>query len=174
MVDNTEDFDPVSAKAQQLFEGEEILHKARLIESDYRESLKSQIQKESFTARAKLALIDLVDASFDKNVILANNSSLDLRKLSFRIALNKTKLSFTKTDVMNPAYVSMKQNIENHFDDFVSRSYRMMERERQAERKTVQNVKYEDIPNQNAQPPKRGFGLNPFAKKKNEDENGER
>jgi hypothetical protein len=159
-----EDLGQQQVRAERLYEGEEILHKARLIESDYKETLRELIKNESLSARCKMALLNLVEANFDKNVILANNQTLELRKLQFELALNKTKLSYTRPDVMNPAIVYIHQNIRTHFYDYVSRSLKMREREQQSERKTVQHVEYSDAQPQQQQP-KRGFGLNPFSKK---------
>jgi hypothetical protein len=78
--------------------------------------------------------------AFDKNVVLANNTDIELRILRFEEALNKTKLSYSRPDVMNPAIVYMHENIRQNFRDFVSRSIGMGERRMQGERKVIQGV----------------------------------
>ena len=168
MVDGQEQFDPTQTSAQQIYEQEDNVHKARLIESDYRQSLSQLIFQEALTMRCKIALISFINQSFDKNAILAINTSLAQRKLEFEIGLNKTRLSYSRTDAMNPIMPSLHQNIRGHFSDFVSRSLKGDERNKQADRSTTQKVEYND--RRNRQEPKRGFGLNPFAKKEEEED----
>ena len=127
-------------RADRIYESEEIIQKAKMLESEYVDKVIYLIEQESLSRRAKIALASLVYMAFDKNVVLANNTDIELRILRFEEALNKTKLSYSRPDVMNPALVYMHENIRQNFRDFVSRSIGMGERRMQGERKVIQGV----------------------------------
>lgn len=133
---------PISpqSRPERLYESEEIIQKATLIASDYKETLTDIVLQESLSQRCKLALLSVINMAFDKNVVLAWNANLEKRKLQLEEALNKAKLSYTRPDVMNPALVYIHETIRQHFADFVSRSFNLTERKMQAERRTVAGV----------------------------------
>jgi hypothetical protein len=140
------------ARAERIYEAEEIIHKASMTDSDYRLTLVALVRDELLSQRCKMALYAVIYMAFDKNVVLANNADIELRILRLKEALNKAKLSYTRPDVMNPAIVYIHETIEQHFRDFSSRSFRMGERIMQGERKIVQESRLgESTPTANAQ-----------------------
>lgn len=124
-------------RADRIYETEELVLKAGMLEVQFLDKILHLIDQESLTQRAKLALASVVLMGFDKNVVLANNPDIDIRVLRFEEALNKAKLSFSRPDAMNPATVYLVENIRQAFRDFVSRSFNMTERRMQGEKKTV-------------------------------------
>ena len=126
-----------TSKADRMYDSEEIIIKAKMLESEYVDRAVSLINGASLSMGAKMALASVVYMAFDKNAVLANNPDIDMRVLRFEEALNKAKLSYSRPDVMNPAIVYMHENIRQSFRDFVSRSLNMNERKMQGERKTV-------------------------------------
>lgn len=124
-------------RAERIYETEELVLKAKMLESDFVDKAIMLIEQESLSRRAKIALASAVFMAFDKNAVLANNPDIDVRVLRFEEALNKVKLSFSRPDVMNPATVYLLENIRQAFRDFVSRSVNMNERRMQGERKVV-------------------------------------
>jgi hypothetical protein len=126
-----------SARADRIYESEDIIIKARMLESEYQSKATGYVHSMALSLSAKLALSSLIAMAFDKNVVLANNPDIDIRVLRFEEALNKTKLTFSRPDVMNPGLPSMMENIRQAFRDFVSRSLNMNERKMQSERKSV-------------------------------------
>jgi hypothetical protein len=154
------------ARADRVYESEEIIQKARMLESEYVGKIIYLIEQESLSRRAKIALAALVYMGFDQNVVLANNLDIETRILRFEEAINKTKLSFSRPDVMNPAIVYLIENIRQNFRDFVSRSIGMGERRMQGERKIVQGI-YNVPPAEqgmHGQPQQRKHGFNILGK----------
>jgi hypothetical protein len=125
------------SRADRIYESEEIIVKARMLESEFQDKAIGYVNTMSLSMGAKIAMAGLIAMAFDKNVVLAHNPDIELRILRFEEALNKAKLSFTRPDVMNQGLPSMLENIRQAFRDFVSRSYNMNERKMQGERKTV-------------------------------------
>jgi hypothetical protein len=137
-------------RAERIFETEELILKAKMLEVDLEKTI-YLIENESLSRRAKMALFALIFSAFDKNVVLANNPDIDLRVLRFEEQLNKTRLSFSRPDAMNPSIVYIVENIRQSFRDFVSRSYNMTERRLQGERKSVQISSFEQPTPEQAQ-----------------------
>lgn len=133
-------------RADRIFETEELVLKAKMLEVEFTDKVLHLIDQEALTQRAKLALAAVVLMGFDKNVVLANNPDIEVRVLRFEEALNKAKLSFSRPDAMNPATVYLVENIRQAFRDFVSRSINMSERRMQGERKTVSIYSSPDQP----------------------------
>jgi hypothetical protein len=151
------------ARAERIYETEDIILKAKMLEVEFLDKIAYLIDNESLSRRAKMALTSLICMAFDKNVVLANNPDIELRMLRFDEALNKTKLSYSRPDAMNPAIVYLHENIRQAFRDFVSRSYMMNERRMQGERKSVTEsvMTPQEIQDRTGQPPqqrKHGFG----------------
>ena len=128
------------SRADRVYETEEILLKARMLESPFFEKFVLLVDQESLSKRCKLALVSVASMAFDPNAILANNPDIDLRCLRFEEALNKAKLSYSRPDVMNPAIVYLHENLRQSFRDFVSRSADMGERRMQGEKKIISGV----------------------------------
>ena len=128
------------SRADRIFETEELVLKAKMLESPFYERFILLIDQASLSKRAKLALASVASMAFDPNAILANNPDLEMRCLRFEEALNKAKLSYSRPDVMNPDIVYLHENLRQAFRDFVSRSYNMGERKMQGERKIVQQT----------------------------------
>lgn len=152
------------SRADRIFETEELILKAKMLEVEFTEKVLLLIDQESLTQRAKLALAAVVLMGFDKNVVLANNPDIEVRVLRFEEALNKAKLSFSRPDAMNPATVYLVENIRQAFRDFVSRSINMTERRLQGERKVVNVSSFGDGSagdqgGQNRQPRKHGLDV---------------
>lgn len=152
-----------TSRADRIFEREEIIHKASMMDSDFRVTLSAIIDEELLSRRCKLALISIINMAFDKNAVLANNPDIELRVLRFSEAMNKAKLSYTRPDVMNPAIVYIHETIIQHFRDFVSRSYNEGERIKQGEQRVVSesSVSQQVLPAP-AQEQRRGFAVNPL------------
>jgi hypothetical protein len=134
------------SRADRIYESEEIIIKAKMLESEFQDRAFGIVESMALSMGAKLALGGLIAMAFDKNVVLANNPDIDIRCLRFEEALNKAKLTFTRPDVMNQALPGMLENLRQAFRDFVSRSLNMNERKMQGERKSVitSNVSGED------------------------------
>jgi hypothetical protein len=124
-------------RAERVYETEEIILKARMLEVDFIANIIFLIEQESLSKRAKIALASVVYMGFDKNAVLANNPNIDERVLRFEEALNKAKLSYSRPDAMNPAIVYLHETIRQSFRDFISRSINMGERRMQGEKKLV-------------------------------------
>jgi len=124
-------------RADRVYETEELILKAKMLEVDFIEKAIYLIEQESLSKRAKIALASVVYMGFDKNAVLANNPDIETRVLRFEEALNKAKLSYSRPDVMNPAVVYLHENIRQAFRDFISRSVNMGERRMQSEKKLV-------------------------------------
>lgn len=125
------------SRADRIYESEEIIIKAKMLESEYLDKALYLIERAALTMRAKMALSSVACMGLDKNAVLANNVDIDQRVLRYEEALNKAKLSYTRPDVMNPDIVYIHENLRQAFRDFVSRSVGMNERKMQAERKVV-------------------------------------
>ena len=128
------------SRADRVYETEELLLKAKMLESEYFDKFVLLVDQESLSKRAKLALVAVAAMAFDRNAILANNPDVDLRCLRFEEALNKAKLSYSRPDAMNPAIVYLHENLRQSFRDFVSRSVNMGERRMQGEKKIISGV----------------------------------
>jgi len=126
-----------SNRADRIYESEEIIIKARMLETEFQDRAIGYVNAMALSLSAKLALGSLIAMAFDKNAVLANNPDIDIRMLRFEEALNKTKLTFSRPDVMNPGLPAMLENIRQAFRDFISRSLNMNERKMQGERKSV-------------------------------------
>lgn len=124
-------------RADRVYETEEIILKAKMLEVDFIGNIIYLIEQESLSKRAKIALASVVYMGFDKNAVLANNPDIDTRVLRFEEALNKAKLSYSRPDAMNPAIVYLHETIRQSFRDFISRSVNMGERRMQSEKKLV-------------------------------------
>ena len=148
-------------RADQRYETEEHVHKASMMDVDYKYTLVSLVSEGSFSQRCKMALYALINMAFDKNSVLAFNSDIDLRMLRFEEAMNKTKLSFTRPDVMNPDVVYIMENLRQNFRDYISRSKDGGERRMQGERKQVVTSEYRQSVQQDQQE-KRGFNISAF------------
>lgn len=129
-----------AGRSERIYETEEIILKAKMLESEFMDRAISIINTMALTMAAKLSLISLISMAFDQNAVLANNPDVDLRILRFEEAMNKAKLTFSRPDVMNPALPGILENLRQAFRDFVSRSYNMGERKMQGERKIVQQT----------------------------------
>ena len=129
-----------AGRSERIYETEEIILKAKMLESEFMDRAVGIINTMALTMAAKLSLISLISMAFDQNAVLANNPDVDLRILRFEEAMNKAKLTFSRPDVMNPALPGMLENLRQAFRDFVSRSYNMGERKMQGERKIVQQT----------------------------------
>ena len=152
---------PSSATADRTFETEENILRARMMEADIGPALLAAIEKMAFSRQAKNSLQAVVVAHFDKNAVLANNNSIDLRMLKLDAALNRAKLCMTRPDVMNPNLVTTMHLIKISFGDFVSRSYMGGERKMQGERKNISEAivtprEYQEATGQPAQSQNRG------------------
>ena len=150
-------------RADRVYETEELILKAKMLESPFFDRFVILVDQESLTKRCKLALISVASMAFDPNSILANNPDVEMRCLRFEEALNKAKLSYARPDVMNPAIVYLHENLRQTFRDFVSRSVNMSERRMQGERKTIvgsYNVPENEQGSYASQAPKRKHGLN--------------
>jgi hypothetical protein len=150
------------SRADRIYESEEIIIKAKMLESEFQDRAFGIVDSMALSMGAKLAIGGLIAMAFDKNVVLANNPDIDIRCLRFEEALNKAKLTFTRPDVMNQALPGMLENLRQAFRDFVSRSLNMNERKMQGERKSVitQNLGGQDQHAPGVQPQrKHGFDL---------------
>jgi hypothetical protein len=164
--DNSKDSDvtPIDTPItdpSEIFREESYVAKARLLTSDYRDILLDIIDKESFSLQTKLALSNIIYSGFDKNVVLAKNKDIDIRKLEFEIALNLARLSYKKTDTLNPALSNIENTIKNHFNDFVSRSSEGWERglQNKSEISTEQKINQNVTQNKSSEK-KKGFNFN--------------
>lgn len=147
------------SRADRIYESEEIIIKAKMLESEYLEKSLYLIERAPISMRAKMALSSVACMGFDKNAVLANNPDVDMRVLRFEEALNKAKLSYSRPDVMSADIVYIHENMRQAFRDFVSRSFNMNERKMQAERKTTMVSQYQptDAQGNVSQPRRHGF-----------------
>ena len=125
------------SRADRVYETEEIILKAKMLEVEFIEKVVYLVEQESLSKRCKIALASVIYMGFDKNAVLANNPDIEIRILRFEEALNKARLSYSRPDVMNPAVVYLHENIRQAFRDFISRSINMGERRMQGEKKVV-------------------------------------
>jgi hypothetical protein len=147
------------SRADRIYETEELILKAKMLEVEFVDKAIILIEQESLTRRAKLALASVVYMGFDKNAVLANNPDIEARVLRFEEALNKAKLSYSRPDAMNPAIVYLHENIRQAFRDFISRSINMGERRMQSEKKVVNVLSSPEQEAAQRQPQQRKHGL---------------
>ena len=158
-VDNS---DEGMQSASQVFSEDQVynsfLYKARLIETDYLPQLVMKIGQAPLTYACKTSLWTVVLGLFEKSVVLAKESDLDIAAWDAEIILLSTTQAFSSHDADQPELYTIMSMILEHYHKFISRSAGGWERELQNRIETSHtqaNVQRILGPKQ----PKRGFKL---------------
>lgn len=149
-------------QASQVFSEDQVynsfLYKARLIETDYLPQIIETILRSPFTESCKNSLCTVSLGLFEKNVVLAKESDVEIAAWDAEIILLSATQSFSSHDTDQPELYTIISMVLEHYRKFVSRSDKGWERELQNRIETShtqQNVQKIVGP----RPPKRGFTL---------------
>jgi hypothetical protein len=145
-------------RMDQDFNREDFRLKAKIISSEYKASIIQLITQYDFTQACKIQLTDIVNVSFDPNVMLARNPEIESRKARLLIELNLAVAAYSESDIQNPGLLNVEQRIYDAFCDFVSPSIGGKERERITKQESVSHQSYAGLPGQETAQ-KRGFRL---------------
>lgn len=152
-----EDVEP-GRRIDQDFNREDFRLKAKIISSEYKASIIQLISQYDFTQSCKIQLTNIVNVSFDPNVMLARNPEIESRKNRLLIEMNLAIAAYAESDVQNPGLLNVEQTIYDAFCDFVSPSIGGKERERITKQESITHQSYSGLPGaETAQ--KRGFKL---------------
>lgn len=135
MVLAEEDYDAGPTQASQVFSEDQVynsfLYKARLIETDYLPALVERIRDAPLTYACKLSRWTVVLGLFEKSVVLAKETDLDIALWNAEIILLSTRQSFSSHDLDCPELYTIDSMILEHYGKFISRSFGGWERELQ-------------------------------------------
>lgn len=145
-------------RMDQDFSKEEWRFKAKSISSEFAPKIISLIESADLSRSCKINLIDIVNVSFDPNVMLARNESIRERELKLKIQLNLAVASFDESDTQNPTLLGIIEAIETGFSDFVSPSLGGALRQQVGKSITESGVHYTGL-NQPQQEGRRGFSV---------------
>lgn len=146
-------------RMDQDFVREDYRLRAKIISSEYKASIISLISQYDFTMACKIQLTDIVNVSFDPNVMLARNPEIETRKARLLIELNLAACAYAESDTQNPGLLNVEQRIYDAFCDFVSPSIGGKERERITKQESIQHQSYSGLPGSGETAQKRGFKL---------------
>lgn len=145
-------------RIDQDFIREDYRLRAKIISSGYKDLIVPRINQYDFTMACKLALGNIVDVSFDPNVMLARNPEISSRITRLEIEQNLAVASYAESDVTNSGLLNIDQTITDAFCDFVSPSIGGKERDRITKQESVTHQSYSGLPGQETAQ-KRGFRL---------------
>jgi len=149
----------VGKRIDQDFSKEEFRFKAKNISSEFSQKLINLINISDLSTECRIHLINIVNASFDPNAMLARNDSTFARKLTLEIELNLLNTAIESSDD-NASLLNIKQALIDAFGDFVSPSIGGKERDRVGKTEFVQTSHQSYSGLNQPQPERRG--LNPF------------
>lgn len=147
-------------RIDQDFTKEEYRFKAKIISSEYKDYFTTLVNQYDFSQSCKIQLINIVNANFDPNAMLARNEFVEPRIIKFKIALNLAHVAMDLSDTQNPGLINIINELEDAFGDFVSRSIGGKEIDHITKTEMVSHQSYAGLPsNAPEQPEKRGFRL---------------
>lgn len=119
----------MSRASSKEYSAEHYRFLSTLIESESARRYYIEIVNTDFSQQCVNAFHKILTSGFDKNAILARNENLKIRTIDFDISLNLMVSECHESDIMNPAFLTFRENIRQTFVDFVSRSKNAKERD---------------------------------------------
>jgi hypothetical protein len=130
MMESNEQYIPEMSRASSKeYSAEHYRFLSTLIESESARRYYIEIVNTDFSQQCINAFHKILTSGFDKNAILARNENLKIRTIDFDISLNLMVSECHESDIMNPAFLTFRENIRQTFVDFVSRSKNAKERD---------------------------------------------
>lgn len=125
----------------------EYQFKSKLIGSVFASAIFENIQSSDLSQQCKLEFYKVLVQAFDSNAMLAHNMNIIIRYIDLDIILNMMIIGCHESDIQNPMFITIQENIRQAFHDFVSPSEKG--EQRKAIQKTQQSVEYTGIPGGN-------------------------
>lgn len=145
-------------RMDQDFRNENVRLKAKSISSQYKEYLVQLIENYDFSQQCKITLVNIVNASFDPNAMLARNDSIENRVMLLEIELNLAVVAMDESDTQNPGLLTITSTIVDAFKDFISPSLGGRVRDRLNIEESEHLAKYSGLPaNPGTQEPRGGI-----------------
>ena len=144
----------------------EYQFKSKLIGSVFASAIFDNIQGSDLSQQCKMEFYKVLVQAFDSNAMLARNMNIAIRYIDLDIVLNMMIIGCHESDIQNPMFITIQENIRQAFHDFVSPSEGGKQRSDIQKSQSEQHVKYSmdgQQPNQPGQQqpqqqgPPRGF-----------------
>jgi hypothetical protein len=128
----------------QFFSIAEYQFKSKLISSPFASAIFENISSSDLSQQCKLEFYKVLVQAFDSNAMLARNINIAIRYIDLDIILNLMIIGCHESDIQNPAFLTIQENIKQAFRDFVSPSEGGKARD--DIQKSTQRVEYTGIP----------------------------
>lgn len=128
----------------KYFSQAEYQFKSKLIGSVFASAIFDNIQGSDLSQQCKMEFYKVLVQAFDSNAMLAKNVNITIRYIDLDIILNMMIIGCHESDIQNPAFLTIQENIRQAFRDFVSPSEGGKARD--DIQKSTQKIEYSGIP----------------------------
>jgi hypothetical protein len=136
------DIDSLPRTYDKYFSQAEYQFKSKLIGSVFASAIFENIQGSDLSQQCKMEFYKVLVQAFDSNAMLARNMNITIRYIDLDIILNMMIIGCHESDIQNPMFITIQENIRQAFHDFVSPSEGGKQRSDIQKSQSEQHVKY--------------------------------